>query len=128
VSSIHELWQQYKEYTEETSRYARQLGFAAAGIAWVLKVPGPKIPPENILPFAFITASFFLDLMQYLLGAVFIGAWTRRREKEIWRKKITGTIELYKPAWLDYPSKTCWFLKLAALSGSYILLFRWIIA
>src|SRR4030042_695586 len=118
-----ELWGQYKEYTAELSSNARKLAFAAGAITWFFKDRDNIFPPSILLAIGFLVLFFICDISQFVSGALMIRWWTRK--EEIKKYKETGSIEgisikggegsYNKPAWLDYPSLTFWWLKIVFL-------------
>lgn len=110
-----ELWAQYKEYTQDLSTNCRQLGFASAGICWFFKTETYTFPLTIIYALGFTVAFFTLDMLQYITAALLIRIWTRSNEKAMWKKNNTIEGVYNKPAWLDYPSFTMWWLKIISL-------------
>ncbi len=110
-----ELWVQYKEYTTELTSNARKLAFAAGAITWFFKDKDNIFPKSILFAIGFLVLFFICDIVQFFFGAVMIGWWTRNEEKK--KHEETGSIEgeYDKPAWLDYPSRTCWYLKIVFL-------------
>jgi hypothetical protein len=117
-----ELWESYREYTNILSNISRRLGFAAAAICWFFKTPDNKFPHKITFALIFTVVFFVADIMQYLLGAIFLRVWTRVEEKRKWRNtgKIEG--EYHKPYWLDYPSYFMWWIKVLAILVAFILI------
>ncbi len=114
-----ELWQSYQDYTKTLSDTARQLGFAAAAICWFFKAPENTFPVHIVRALGFVVVFFVADIMQYLLGAIFLRLWTRSEEKKKWRNtgKLEG--EYHKPVWLDYPTYVMWWVKVLALLAAF---------
>ena len=110
-----ELWNQYKEYTQELTTNCRKLGFASAGICWFFKTEAYTFPTAIVYALAFTVAFFMLDILQYVTAAVLLRLWTRSQEIRMWEEHETIEGEYNKPAWLDYPSFTMWCLKIASL-------------
>lgn len=115
-----DLWKQHEDYTKDLSSNCRNLGFAAAAIAWFFKTAACTFPPTVVKVLAFVVAFFIADVLQYLTAAVFLSRWTRKQEKN--RYAETGSIEgdYDKPAWLDYPARALWWVKIACLILAYI--------
>jgi hypothetical protein len=99
------LWESYDKYATDLSNVSRQLAFAAGALSWFFKSPENIFSKEILTALRFIVIFFIADVLQYLLGALFIRIWTRRHEKI--KYKETGTIkgDYSKPSWLDYPAE-----------------------
>lgn len=110
-----ELWNQYKEYTQELTVNCRKLGFASAGICWLFKTETYTFSTSIIYALGFTVAFFMLDILQYISAALIIRFWTRSKEKKMWEQEKTLEGEYNKPAWLDYPTFTMWWLKIISL-------------
>ena len=110
-----ELWESYSDYTKILTETARKLGFAAAAICWFFKAPDNSFPSHILIALGFVVLYFISDMLQFLFGAIVLRFWTRSKEKKMCRE--TGTIEgdYKKPAWLDYPSFTLWWIKVVCL-------------
>jgi len=110
-----ELWGQYKEYTADLTNNARKLAFAAGAIAWFFKDNDNIFPKSILFAIGFLVLFFICDISQFIFGALMIGWWTRKEEKKKYKetKSIEGGYD--KPAWLDYPCRTFWFLKIVFL-------------
>jgi hypothetical protein len=117
-----ELWQSYKEYTQTLSDNSRKLAFAAGGLCWIFKTGTASFPSVVRVALAFIIVFFICDLLQFIVGAVFLRYWTRKAEKEMWQKHSTIDGDYEKPAWLDTPSFTFWWAKIIALLLAYLFL------
>ena len=114
-----DLWAQYNNFTKDLSDNIRKLAFASAAISWLFKSQSNEFPSDILYALGAIVVFFFFDILQYVLGALFIKFWTEHKEKEFHTN--TGTIEgdYQKPKWLDYPPFLCWLLKCIALLVSY---------
>ncbi len=115
-----DLWKQYDGYTKDLSDNLRKLGFAASAISWFFKSSTYSFPKPILLALGFIVVFFTADILQYLFGAIFIRFWTRYQEKKKFKKDGTIEGDYLKPAWLDYPSFTMWWIKTIALLCGYI--------
>lgn len=117
-----ELWGAYKDYTKTLTEVAEKLGFAAVAICWFFKNADNTFPAIILAGLIFVVFYFTFNLLQFLLGAVLIRIWVRREEKKRWREQNTIEGEYDKPAWLDYPSYTMWWLKIICLLTSFCLI------
>jgi hypothetical protein len=123
-----ELWGQYKDYTTDLTSNARKLAFAAGAIAWFFKDDNNLFPKTILLAIGFLVLFFISDILQFMSGALVIRWWTRKEEKKKYAKTASLEGQYDKPAWLDYPSLTFWFLKILfllltfAFIGGYIFL------
>lgn len=117
-----ELWQQYKEYTQGLSENSRKLAFGAAAICWIFKSPSGRFPDGIDIALSLVAAFFVADILQYLLGALFIRMWTRHHEKKQWKETESIDGDYQKPHWLDYPSYSLWWAKVVFLLLAYIII------
>ena len=117
-----ELWKSYEDYTKGLTENARKLGFAAAAVCWFFKNQDDRFPQLILASLGFTVIFFLADILQYLFGAILLKCWTRNQEKK--KYKATGSIEgeYNKPAWLDYPSYTMWWLKIISLVIAFALI------
>lgn len=115
-----ELWKSYDKYTNDLSNISRKLAFSAAALSWFFKTTKNNFPAEILIALRLIIIFFIADILQYLLGAVFIRIWTRHYEKK--KYKETGSIDgdYSKPSCLDYPAYLMWWIKIIVLLVSYI--------
>jgi hypothetical protein len=117
---LESLWGDYKEYTSSLSEQARVLAFGAAGICWFFRSKQTTFPGAIMVALLFVVAFFMTDLLQYYSAAVFLGLWTRSKEKERWAKKQTIDGDYDKPAWLDWPAYFCFHLKIILLGFAFV--------
>lgn len=114
-----DLWKQYHEYTKDLTDNCRKLGFAAAALCWLFKIPPNIFPKPIVIALGFTVAFFIADILQYLLSALIIRFWTRSQEKAVWKEKQTIDVDYQKPAWLDYPAFVLWWTKICCLLLGY---------
>lgn len=121
-----ELWKSYVDYTKTLSDNTRALGFAAGGICWFFKTNTNCFPSAILWSLGLVVTFFIFDIIQYLASAILLRLWTRDMEKK--KHKETGSIEgdYDKPAWLDYPAYTFWWMKILSLLLAFILIGRYI--
>jgi hypothetical protein len=65
---IQEYWDCYYEMSGKASEIARSLSLGALALIWLFKLETPsgdRLPPELILPAAFVVSSMLLDFLQY---------------------------------------------------------------
>jgi hypothetical protein len=122
-----ELWASYVDYTRSLSEFARKLGFGAAAICWFFKSPDNTFPSNVKISFIFVVLYFMFDMLQYMSGAALLRVWTRHAEKKMWKEKNTIKGDYEKPAWLDYPSYTLWWVKVVFLLLGYAFLCSYLI-
>jgi hypothetical protein len=116
---LGELWKEYQFYTRDLTKHARKLAFAAAAICWAFRTEAFTFPRTVYWALVFLIAYFFLDVLQYLLGALFVGGFTRYAEKIMWRDYGSLTCEVAKPSWVDTPVFVMFLLKIIALLVSF---------
>src|SRR5208283_3896290 len=117
-----ELWETYKDYTKALTEVAEKLGFAATAICWFFKNADNTFPTIIFIVLISVVFYFTFGLLQFLLGAVLTRMWARREEKKRWLEQNTIEGAYNKPAWLDYPSYTMWWLKIICLLTSFCLI------
>ena len=115
-----DLWKQYEDYTKDLTTNCRKLGFAAAGICWFFKTATYTFPKPIMIALGCIVSFFIADILQFLFGSLFIRFWTRSQEKVKWKQSNTIEGDYEKPAWLDYPAFTMWWIKIICLLFGYI--------
>lgn len=114
-----DLWRSYKEYTEETTKHARQLGFAGAAICWFFRYDDATFPPLISLALLVFVVYFALDVAQYVVAAKQIRDWTRGEENRRFRESGTIDGEYEKPEELDTWPYRLFALKLGALTAAF---------
>jgi len=117
---ISDLWESYEFYTQGLTDHSRKLAFAAAAICWFFRTPQISFPVSILRALICIVLFFFLDILQYLLGAFLIRLWIRKQEKRIWKEKnILEDALVDKPAWLDTLPAIIFLLKIMVLLISF---------
>jgi len=114
------LWEQYQHYTQTLTEHSRKLAFAGAAICWFFKTPEITFPPLINIALGFIVVFFFLDILHYFMGAVFLGGWTRHQEKVQWDKTQMLPDDLEKPAWVDLPAQILFAGKTLILMSAFL--------
>ena len=110
------------EFGKEASQVARTLAFSGFAVIWVFKTGGedaPQIAREFYLPAYFFAACLALDLLQYVLGRIALVLFGRYKEVI---DKVSSKDEFDYPVFIMWPSRWCWWLKMAALLLGYWLL------
>lgn len=114
-----ELWDTYSFYTEELTKYSRQLAFAGAAICWFFKTPEVTFPKVISIALGLIVLFFILDIMQYFVSAHLLRWWIRKEEIRKWQAEKTIQGEYDKPWWVDSPAFIFFNLKAGALFLSF---------
>ena len=81
---LQEYWNCYYEMSGKASEIARSLSLGALALIWLFKLEAPTgdtLPPELILPAAFVVSSMLLDFMQYAYLALAWRIYARMLEK-----------------------------------------------
>ena len=120
MAKLSEIWQGYQASTETLSQVARPLGFAAAGVAWVLRAPDLSFAPVVKLSLLCTVGFFAADLLQYYVAAGITFIWARRKERQLWKAQKTIEGDLDRPHWLDVPARVMFHTKVLLLLGAFI--------
>jgi hypothetical protein len=125
VSTANDLWGRYKDYTSDLTEFARKLGFAAAGICWVLKQPNDYLPPAILSALGALTGFFLLDITQRLWAAMRLKRFIELREAEFFRSNkqaMPANHEVEVPRALDAPIFRVFVVKIVFLMGAFALI------
>ena len=116
-----ELWDRYVWYTEELTKHARQIGFAAGGICWLFRRAG-EFPDPILFALLLLAVFFVFDGCQFYLAAVRMRNFARA--EEIKRHEQTGSIEAAYdvPDELDRPIFLLFRAKLGFLLGCFLMI------
>jgi hypothetical protein len=119
---LGDIWDRYKDYTEELSKNFRTLALAAAAICWFFKSPQIIFPKTILFALIFVVAFFICDILHYGVGAVVTRQWARQKEKELHEKEIqiTRETEVEQPAWLDIGPVAFFLGKTLCLALAYV--------
>ena len=115
-----EVWGQYKDYTRDITEFSRKLGFAGAGICWVLKEKDGSFPDYVLIALGLFVLYFLADILQGMVGALLLRHWIRKEEIRLYRESNTIDGEYNKPAKLDYPSFTLFLLKIVFILLGFV--------
>ena len=115
-----QLWEQYQHYTRDLTEHGRKLGFAGAAICWLFKNEAFTFPTLIYLSLLFFVAYFIADVMQSLLGALFVRFFTEAREAEMWKRTQSIQEEIHKPRWVDLPAFVCFIAKCILLVFGFV--------
>lgn len=119
---LKEVFDRAGQFGTEASNAARTLAFSGFAVIWVFKtgsVEAAQVAPEFYPPAYFLAASLALDLMQYVLGRIALVLFARY--KEVF-EKAAATDDFDYPVFILWPSRLCWWAKIAALLYAYYLL------
>lgn len=115
-----DLWGQYTTYTEEFSKFSRQLGYAAVAICWLFKAADLTFPTPILIALGCVVAFFISDILQFFVSAHLLRWWTRNQECRIYKE--TGSLEgeeYEKPSWIDAPAFCFFNIKAFLLLATY---------
>ena len=116
------LWDQYQYYTRDLTEHGRKLGFAGCAICWVFKNDKYTFPFLIYLALLAFIVYFISDIMQGLLGALFVRFFTEYKEKELWINTNSIEGDIAKPRWVDLPSFISFILKCMFLFAGFFFL------
>lgn len=129
TTTLKEYRDAYFTASTKASDVARQLGFAGIALIWIFKSTNGSssdtftLPAELFRPALLIISSLGLDIAQYSLKAGIWG-WIQRR---IEHKFSEDTSKGYLVApWFNWPVLACFWVKLGAMIGAYVLLFLFV--
>lgn len=112
----------YQELSGTASEVSRKLGFAAIAVIWIFKADLPQktyaLPPELFMAGFLVVCSLGLDLFQYFFGSLIFSWFCRKKENE----NVADDVEFDAPRWFNWPSLTCFWIKLVVMIGAYIYL------
>lgn len=125
----------YSDYSGRASDVARQLAFAAIGVAWLFKGEGRAIPAEEAAvrwmlfrALGWSAVSLALDLLQYAYAAAAWGLFCWFREKA--QMKRDGVLkddeECEVPSPINWPTFVFFWVKLVTLAIAYSYLARFL--
>jgi hypothetical protein len=116
----------YGEFSKGTSEKVRQLAFAALGVVWLFRPDAGSVHLPRVLLFAatFAVGALALDLLQSIYGTVAWGVFHRRKEHE----GLDDETDFKAPRQINWPTNWLFVGKIVALSASYSLLFRHLVA
>jgi len=119
---IEEIWEEYKESTNELTSNGRKLAFGAAAVCWFFKSPDAKFPTLIIFSLLFIVFFFTFDILQFLSSVVSLRSWAKKKEKEMYEKNgnLEGDVE--KPGWLTRLPFSIFMLKILFLFLAFFFL------
>ena len=116
------------EATAKVSELARNLGLGAIAIVWIFKNPeGVKVLlPAKILSWAlfFAVSSLGLDLLQYIFRSITLHRFFAKKEAEYDAGQLTEAqaSDLHTPQYIIVGSDIFWWLKIASVVLSYLLI------
>ncbi len=116
----------YQDFTGQTSAIARNLGFAGIAIVWIFRTTQgdvERIPNDLLAPTILLVAGLGCDLAQYLFGGITWGIYHRHIEQ----LDNPPSDEEGAPKWLNWPTNTFYWLKIACIVAAYslLLVFLW---
>lgn len=120
-----DLWDRYKAYTTDLTRFGRQLGFAAAAICWLLKSPDGRFPGLVLWALGAVVVYFFLDIVHALWAGVRVKRFLEADEAAYFAKHGKGMPsdhDVQQPRKLDAPIYLVYLAKITFLLVSFLLI------
>jgi hypothetical protein len=108
----------YEALSGKASDIMRQLGLAGIALIWLFRVDTPKGPTldSGLLRGAvFVFSAVICDFLQYAIGATIWFRYFRHEENQ----GRDDDAQFKAPAWLNWPTWTLFFLKVAAVLVAY---------
>jgi len=115
---LKEAREAYYDYSRKASEINRQLGFAGIALIWVFRIEGPQrtqLPPNLLLAATVIFISLALDLLQYVIGTLTWGLYSRYHE----RRGVSEARDLAAPRWINWTTLALFWTKMAAMCIVY---------
>ena len=123
--NVEEYWKISNEFSGKASDISPQLAFAAIAVIWLFKTDTPTgnitIPPDLIWPGFLIVLALAADLLQYVVASLI---W-RRYARHLERNHIPEVEQHNK--WLARPISGLFWIKIALVTGAYILILLFLI-
>ena len=126
MTLIHTSREHYKYFSESASTICRHLGFAGIVLIWVFKVDrdGARVVPAGLVrPAILIVGSLTLDLLQYVLGALIWGFYSRRLEVRHGGGKQIPDVA---PPCFNWPGLVCFWIKIVLTVISYVVILAYL--
>lgn len=124
--NLNDADKNYQDLSGTASTIARQLCLAGIAFIWLLALEGKAPKPPIHLPNDLLTIGIALvvtlafDFLQYVAGAALWGGFRRLKERKINAGKAEP--EFQAPSWINRPALTFFWLKIAGVLVSYVLL------
>lgn len=106
-----QLWDRYKEYSRDITEHERKLGFAGAGICWILRGQDFTFPALIYVALFFIVGYFIADLLQGFSAALIYRCFIHYHEVRLLRKTGSHDGDIIVRRWLDWPAFGCFIIK-----------------
>ena len=125
MSRASDLWAQYQFYTSDLTEFGRKLGFAAAAICWLLKLPDGGFPKLVLWALGAVVVYFFLDIVQRLWASIRLKRFLEGLETSYFMQAGQGmpsdhNIEV--PRKLDAPIHQVYVTKIVFLLTGFVLI------
>lgn len=107
-------------FSGKASELSRQLAFAGIAVIWIFKNSASRgiIPDDFVFPMFFFVLALAFDLLQYILGSVEWGIFTKIQEAKYKCKNEDQEVDS-SPVWINYPHNLCFILKIAMIAIGY---------
>lgn len=119
---IEDVFNRAVEFDDKATEVSRKLAFSGFAVIWVFKT-GPADEPQIAVGFyqaAYLFAACLaFDLLQYVLGRIALVLFGRYKEAI---DKVNLKTEFEYPVFILWPSRWCWWAKIATLLYGYYLL------
>lgn len=116
---IDDIWAEYKECTQALTSTSRKLSFGAAAICWFFKTPEATFPTFVIFSLLSVVFFFTFDILQFLVAALSIRGWARKKQKEMLQEEGNLEAEVYKPSWINRAPFLLFLIKIVFLFISF---------
>lgn len=120
-----DLWDRYKSYTTDLTEFGRKLGFAAAAICWLPKLPDGRFPALVLWALGAVVVYFLLDIVQRLWAGLRMKLYLEQREAVYVREHGRGMPldqEIDIPRKMDVPIHRVYLAKIGFLLLSFVLI------
>ncbi len=123
--NLASIRQTYYDLSGKASDIARQLCFAGIALIWIFKLEksGPlDIPGVLLIPAALFVLALAFDMLQYIYSSASWALYARYLEGE----QRSEEEDISAPMWINWPTLTCFWLKLVCVLVGYIIVLQYI--
>lgn len=117
--------QTYYDFSGKASDISRQLCFAGIALIWLFKTEKGDllgVPGVLLIPASLFALSLAFDSFQYIYCSASWALYARHLEAQ----NISEEEEIDFPLWINWPTLTCFWLKLVFVLIGYTVIFQYI--
>ncbi len=117
-----DAWSSVEFYSSELTKFARQLGFAAAALCWLFRESSDGLPRPASVALVLLVLFFIFDILQFFVSFHVHRKWMYEAEAEMLAEQNTLDGDYQKPQKLDKPAFLLFNAKIAALTLAFVAL------